>query len=229
MTKTKSHKLPQTLTVVGLTVAVLALVALVGGGMAGWFTVAVPAQAQANTVKIEPAGATVPPAGSVDVAVVADAPALGLGSWDLDVTYDQAAVSVSTCVPHFAGVCAFSTPGTVDIIGFVGTPLTGEQTMATITFDVVGTEGQSSAVAITVVDFYDGIGDPLTPATTDGTVTIQTPTATPAAAEPPASLPSAGTSGPAQHQAAWPLIGALAAAGPLLAGVGLATRRRLGK
>ena len=221
------------------TVAGLALVALVVGVLAGWFAAAGPAQAEANTVRIDPASATVPPGGSVDLAVIADAPALGFGSWDLDITYDQAVVNVTACVPHPSGGCAFATAGRVDVIGFVGTALTGEQTLATISFSAIGTEGQSSAVAITVVDFNDGNGDPTSPATTGGT--IQAPpapagpglsTATPglsAPAEPPTALPSTGTSGPAQRQTLWLLIGVLTAAGTWLASAGLAASRRAGR
>jgi len=133
-------------------------------------------------------------------------PALGLGSWDLDILYDDTVVTATACTAGTGG-CSIATLGKVDILGFVGTPLTGVQTLGTITFSAVGTEGQSSPVTITVVDFNDGNGDPTSPATTNGTTTIQTSsltptltlTPTPAPTHPPTPTPvdtASGTVGP---------------------------------
>ena len=168
----------------------LAVIALVG--LAGWFA-AGQARAVPNTVFPDPVGATVPLAGSVDVAIITDSPdPLGLGSWDLNILYDDAVVTATSCTAYSAGGCStVIAPGEVRILGFVGLPLTGEQTLATITFLAVGVEGQSSPVIITVNDFNDGLGDPTNPGTTLGTITIQTPTPTPVPTAMPIPAPTA--------------------------------------
>ncbi len=169
---------------------VLAVIALVG--LAGWFA-ASQAQAVPNTVFPDPVGATVLPAGSVDVDIIADSPdPLGLGSWDLNILYDDAVVTATSCTPHPAGGCStIIAAGEVRIIGFVGTPLTGEQTLATISFLAVGAEGESSPVVITVTSFNDGLGASTDPGTTNGTITILTPTPTPVPTATPTPVPTA--------------------------------------
>jgi hypothetical protein len=177
------------LTAVGLALGALA---------AGWLASTTgPAQAESNTVWAEPASATVDAGGSATVNVIAEGPPLGpvpppgtpraggIGSWDVTVIYDETVVNATACArnPAGGGDCGFSAPGRVDVLGFVGMALEGQQILATITFDAVGAVGESTPIAITVNYFFDGNGDPTNPTATDGMITVQESSSAPTPVE----------------------------------------------
>ncbi len=195
---TSRYKPLLALTVVGLALAALA----------GWLASTTgPARAESNTVWAEPASATVATGGSVNVNIMAEGPPLGLvpppgtpraggiGSWDVTVTYDETVVNATACArnPAGGGDCGFSVPGVIQILGFVGMALEGQQNLATITFDAVGSEGDSTPIAITVNFFFDGNGDPTNPTATDGAITVQESSSAPAPDDTPTG--SAGPDG----------------------------------
>ena len=189
----KSYKL-----VPAITGLILVLAALAAFGLAGRLTGG-SVQAVPNTIVTDPASAVVPPGGSVVVAIMADSPnPLGLGSWDVNILYDDTVFTATSCTAHPAGGCStVLAPGEVRALGFVGLPLTGMQTLGTITFQAIGSEGESSPVVITVNDFNDGLGDPTNPGTTFGLIAIQSATPTPTGTlAPPTDTPVPPTNTP---------------------------------
>ena len=215
MTVSKSYR-----HVLGLGLAGLAL------GLAGWFATS-QAWADTNRVWIEPANVSVMPGGTVTMDVMVEvAPqegtppsaSGGLGSWDFNIGYDDEVLSAVTCTSITGGGCRTDlTPGEVRLLGFVGVAYEGVQTLGSITFDVIGKSGESSAVIINYTSFNNSNGDSQVADTVNGTVTIQQPpgsTSTPTEANPalpPASqieTPSAATAAPADGE---PLVTGTAA------------------
>lgn len=202
----------------------LGLVGAVMVALVGWLAVANPAQADPNHLKFDPASATVEPGGSVAVDVAAEAPAAGLGIWDLRVTYDASVVDATGCAGQSNCNLDFA-PDTVALNGFNAGGLSGEQVLATITFTAIGDAGDSSAVSISVVNFGDPDAQETSPTVTGGTITIAapaepTPTATPAVVPPTGGTPP-DSSGPA----GWLLVGIIALGVALIGSAAWATRR----
>ena len=161
---------------------VLAVIAL--AAVAGWFATN-SAQAVLNDVSVDPASTTEPPGVSVTVSIKTEIAAQsgipptatgGLGSWDAGIFYDDTVVTAMACTSIAGGGCIITTSGQVDMLGFVGTAYSGVLTLGTITFDLIGTDGESSPVAITVNSFNNANGDPIGPTTTDGVINIEVAT-----------------------------------------------------
>ena len=109
----------------------------------------------------------------------------GIISFDAVITFNSAvlnAVSVAAgAVPAGWSITANTgVAGQVNISGFNATPLSGSGTLLDITFNVVGTNGSTSA--LTLSSFMFNEGDP-SATTTNGTFTVSSvpPTATPTA------------------------------------------------
>ena len=183
----------------------LALAVLVGS-VIGFAVVPESANAAANSLRVSPASAPVQPGGNVTLGIVAEAPAAGLGAWDLRVSFDDSIIqltnpgtpctgALSTCnllLPGVSGCPAGSDP-CVGVNGFNANGLLGTQTLASIQFTAIGAAGQSSNVDITVKDFTDPPGDPTNPGITNGLVTIQAttaPTPTPTLTPTPTATPT---------------------------------------
>ncbi len=140
-----------------VTMAVAALSA--GGG-----------QAAANSVRIEPAAATIAPGGEVAVALAAEVPD-GLGAWSVTVSYDRAVVHLTDCAGR--SFCNEPSPGVVSIAGFSATGISGSQVLQTLTFGAVGGAGTSTALQLEVLTWEDANGPILAqPATTPGSITV---------------------------------------------------------
>jgi hypothetical protein len=167
--------------------------------LVAWFAVVGGAHAADGAVAISPASQTVAPGGTVSVNVSATAPAANLGAWDLNVTYDPAVLSFTTCDSDISTSCTGS-QGTIRIAGAATSQagLTGTQNLGTLHFNVVGAAGTSSTLGITITDFADGPANSVTPATTNGSVTVAAPTPTPSPAPTasptpvPSTLPQTG-------------------------------------
>lgn len=214
----------------------LGLVGAVMVALVGWLASTDSAQADPNHVLIDPASATVEPGGSVAVDVLADAPAAGLGSWDLRVTYDASVVDATGCAGQSNCNLDFA-PDTVALNGFNAGGLSGEQTLATITFTAIGDAGDSSAVTISLVAFRDPDDAETSPTVTSGSITIAapatatpTPTAAPTAtpeATPEALPPTGGTPPDSSGPGGWLLAGIIALGVAVMASGAWATRRLL--
>ncbi len=148
--------------------------------------VAPPGGATGNAGSITVGSATVANTGDeASVVVSAEAPAgSGIGFWEFEITYDEAALGTPTCSP-IQGGCAVNPGETIGIIrlaGFTGDPagLTGTVELATITADAGVAAGECSDLTIsTVTDFGDQDGEDLSPALGAGEICV-------AAATPPA-------------------------------------------
>jgi hypothetical protein len=154
-----------------------------------------PARAAPNSVRIEPAIATVTAGGSVNVSLTAEAPALGFDSWIIDVSYDGAVADVTGCQPYPPpeGACLvdITAPNTVRAAGQVNeASITGTVSLANITFQALGSEGQCSNLIVNVVSFADAEDIQLNPTPTNGQIVIgaactaSTPTPPPPTATP---------------------------------------------
>jgi hypothetical protein len=86
-----------------------------------------------------------------------------LGAWTADIAYDPAAVSVVSCTPAAGSLCNTSfAPGVVRIVGASASGLSGNQNLATITFERKG-GGPPSALRVATVELADSTGAPLPP------------------------------------------------------------------
>ena len=124
--------------------------------------IAPPGGATGNAGSITVGSATVDNTGDeASVVVTAEAPAgSGIGFWEFEITYDEAALGTPTCSP-IQGGCAVNpgaTSGIIRLAGATGLPegLTGTVELATITADAGVAAGECSDLTISkVTDFGD--------------------------------------------------------------------------
>ena len=141
--------------VILLPILAVAIVALLAPG-------SVPnASASAHTVRIGSLSLNLGEQAAVDLEALSIA-SPSLGSWTIDIVYDPASISVVGCTAEPAGssVCnpAFGEDA-VRVAGFTGGTLTGDLTLATITFACYR-EGAGN-LTVLVRDFIDATpGDP---------------------------------------------------------------------
>ncbi|HEV8573270.1 MAG TPA: hypothetical protein VGR43_01040, partial [Dehalococcoidia bacterium] len=142
--------------------------------MAAWLALAAPAQGAPNSVQIEPAAASVQAGGTVTVSLVAEAPSAGLDGWEIDVQYDNALLNAAACASHPKGLCDkdFSS-GTVRSSGNPDETLTGQLTLAAISFQATGPAGQCSSLTVQAVTFVDPEDAATSPVVNDGEICIQ--------------------------------------------------------
>lgn len=216
-----------------------------------WLAAANLSEAVPNSVSIEPSEATVAPAGSVTLALVAEPPAAGLAAWVVEVAFDPSVIASETrqCDPldtppgstGAIGCEAVDTDAdglddTLKAFGAVifsegGGGLEERAVLGAITFHAVGSAGQCSQLTVTVVDFRDPRSQPSNPLVSDGEICIEalatpTPTAAPPAATPEA-LPATGNTGAeGSGLGRWGLVGVIALAAALT-GSGAWIARRL--
>ncbi len=164
----------------------------------------------------------------------------GLGAWEIGIVYDPALVTPTSCSPQQGGVCNLSfASNQIRVVGASGSGLTGDTTLANITFQCGDSEGTSplTLVVSVLADATPGGPQPISADIANGSVTCTDiagpaaqPTAStddeePAATEAPAvSLPESGSGGAGGGSAiAW-LTAVLASTG-LIAIVSLGTLR----
>ncbi len=169
--------------------------------------------------------------GTVDLSALGIGSA-GLGAWEIGILYDPALVTPTTCSPQQGGVCNLSfTSNQIQVVGASGSGLTGDTTLANITFQCGSSEGTSplTLVVSVLADATPGGPQPISADIANGSVTCTDiagpapqPTsstdddAEPTATEAPAvSLPETGSGGSGGGSAiAW-LIAVLASTGLL--------------
>jgi hypothetical protein len=182
----------------------------------GAFLVVAQVSAVSGTLGIS--SPTIAPGGTGTADLRSNVPAPGLGAWTVDITYDPAVVTVSSCAPAQGGVCNPNfAANKVRITGASANGLIGDTSLGTITLHMVAATaaacGAASPLSLAASVFADAtIGNPqnITMASpTNGTVTC-------AAAAPTAViLGPTGTGGPSSGSSSdWLIVG--------LAGVGLA-------
>lgn len=146
--------------------------------------------------------------GTVDLSALGIGSA-GLGAWEIGIVYDPALVTPTSCSPQQGGVCNLSfTSDQVRVVGASASGLTGDTTLANITFQCGSSEGTSplTLVVSVLADATPGGPQPISADIANGSVTCTDvagpqPTAstddeepTPTAA-PVVSLPGTGSGG----------------------------------
>lgn len=159
-------------------------------------------------VRVQPGSLTLAAGGSGVVAVEAIAPAGGLGSWTVDLTYNPALVRPSGCAPGTASACnpAYA-PNRVRMSGAAIPGLTGVPVLASITFAAVGAPGASSALTVTTVAFSDSNGTAVTPTLGHGSITIDGSSSATVSVQPQALMLAPGGSGAVAVEATGPAAG----------------------
>lgn len=201
---------------------VVALVALAAFGMVAGTAEAAPDVVSVDSIEVE-----VGREGTVSVRA-SDIAAPGLGVWTVDISYDTSVVDFVACVGDNGTICGpqFG-PQTLRVTGASAAGLTGEATLAVVTFACVQEGVSELSISVDVwgqpsIDFGES------PEIENGAVRCvepSTPEATATAA--PLSLPPTGTGASRGGSAIVWSIAVLAAAGAAL--VGSAALRRKGR
>jgi hypothetical protein len=169
--------------------ALLALgLALIARGQFAWGAVGA-------TVRVD--SASVSAGGSVTVGLDAlSVPTPGVAAVTIDVQYNNTVVDATACTQSSGGlVCNVNyAPDKVLVTGASAYGVTGNITLAEITFRAIGQPGQCSALDVQIVTFADPNGEPISVSAQDGQICISgptTPTPQPTASpEPTAPGPS---------------------------------------
>ncbi len=131
-------------------------------------------QAYAQSEAVSVGSATINPgaSNSVDVQSINIA-SPGLGAWEIGITYDPSVVTPLSCSESSGSVCnANFASNRVQIVGASAGGLTGDATLASITFECI-TEG-TSVLAISLDVFADateGGPQPISPGIQNGLIT----------------------------------------------------------
>lgn len=170
------------------------------------------------------------PGGTVTVQVKASATAPGIGTVNVDVTYDSSLVSLTGCElgGDLLGFCNPNFgPNTARLVGASATGVSGDVVIGKLTFQAGQTEGVAN-LTVTVNQLTDPEAAPLTVTPTNGTITIAQPTPTPVPETPTPAPTAAATPTPTATPAQLPETGGPAGDGSstlavwLLAALGLA-------
>jgi hypothetical protein len=114
--------------------------------------------------------AVVAPGGIVTVALTTEAPAEGLGAWDVTVQYDPFVLEPVDCEAHAGGLCAVLPA--VRVVGADFPGLSGVTNLAHITFKALAPIGKCSALTPLVGIWTDPLSIPLQPLVSGGTVCV---------------------------------------------------------
>ena len=101
--------------------------------------------------------ADVPPGGAVAVELNMVAPEPGLGSYAIDVVYNDSAVVLASCQSMLGGCNKVYGEGIVRIVGVPFSPIVGERTLATLVFEKTG--GGNTDLDLQAANLYDGAGE----------------------------------------------------------------------
>jgi len=185
-------------------------------------------QASAVSGTLTVSSPNIAPGGTGTVELTSNVPTPGLGAWTIDVAYDPAKLTPSTCAPAQGGVCNPNyehNGGATDLVRITGASasgLIGSTSLGTITFSAAaGCSGTTPLTATTNVFADATIGAPanITVTITSGAVNCAPATVAPTATKAP-DLVIVG-SGPGGSDSSNWLIVALAGAGlAALAGYG---------
>lgn len=153
--------------------------------------------AQAPTVSVGSTTIAVGGQGSVALQAL-DMAAPGLGAWSMNIVYDPGVVTQVGCTPQSGSVCNPNfAADTIRVTGASAGGLEGDTTLATFAFRCtsVGTSALTLSVD-TLADATPGSPQPITAATTNGSVTCQEPPTPPSPPPPTATQPPGPTPTP---------------------------------
>ena len=175
-------------------------------------------QAFAQSEAISVGSATINPGASnnVDVQSV-NIGSPGLGAWEIGITYDASVVTALSCTESSGSVCnANFGSDRVQVVGASAGGLTGDATLASITFECI-TEG-TSVLAVSLDLFADatiGSPQPLSPEIQNGLITCTDAGGVPAGPSTPrptstpvvTTLPDSGTGTGGSATLNWTIVG----------------------
>lgn len=156
-----------------------------------------------STVSVSPSSTTVAPGGTASIAVTASAPAAGIGSWEVEVLYNPADVSVSSCtaLPSGGATCnpTYHNQGVVYIAGMDVNGLSGNATLANIKFQASSSASGTIPLTVKVLQFTDPSGAAINSQTSNGAIVVQAPSSSGGSAPSSggSSVPPSGSSAPA--------------------------------
>ena len=127
-----------------------------------------------SEVKFSIDGASIFAGGTAKVTLRVESAAPGIGAYTVDVSYSQAVVDVTECVPHLSGICNEDlAPGTIRVTGVSVGGLISEVLLASITFGAAaGAEGCSD-ILLDVVEATGPDGSGLATAANDGEICVE--------------------------------------------------------
>jgi len=82
--------------------------------------------------------ASVPPGGAAAVELNLVAPAPGLGSYAIDITYNDSVAGIASCQSLLGSCNKLYGEGVIRIVGVAFAPMIGEKTLATLVFETTG-------------------------------------------------------------------------------------------
>ena len=174
----------------------LILMALVGMAALGSLWAAAPASADSPATasvgidhnggapNINAGPAMVVEGGSVNVDVVSQATAPGLGAWAIDVEFDQSVVDATSCTTNLSWgqVCnpnfmpSFPDPGPDNFARTVGAEddgVIGTVRLSTFTFEATGSAGECSTLTVTAPELFDRYSEPIvSPTVSNGQICV---------------------------------------------------------
>lgn len=117
--------------------------------------------------------AVVPPGGAAAVELNLVAPEPGLGSYAIDVVYDDSVADLASCQSLLGGCNKVYGKGVVRIVGVPFAPMVGERTLATLVFETTG--GGTTALDVQATNLFNPDGDDLSGGAdiTDGSIEAQ--------------------------------------------------------
>jgi hypothetical protein len=180
-------------------------------------------QASAVSGTLTVSSPNIAPGGTGTAELTANVPSPGLGAWTVDITYDPAKVTVSSCAPAQGGVCNPHYSATsVRITGASANGLIGSTSLGTITFSAAASCSGTTPLTATTNVFADAtIG---APATIDVTITSGSVNCAPATVAPTAttapSLVVTGAGPGSSDSSNWLIVGLVGAGLAALAGYG---------
>lgn len=114
------------------------------------------------------------PAGdTTSVTLSVYAPTSGVGAWTVDLAYNPSVIQPVSCSAQNGSLCNLSyANGILRVTGASMSGLSGQATLAVLTFKAEGTAGSSSPLTVTVPTLSDPAGNPLAAKAESGTVDV---------------------------------------------------------
>ena len=94
--------------------------------------------------------------------MVADAGSTRLGAWTVEIQYDATAMKVATCTGENGSLCnPDAAAGVIRITGASAAGLTGQRTLAAMSFEPAGKVARAQKPTLTIGTLTDAEGNPL--------------------------------------------------------------------
>jgi len=129
-----------------------------------------------NGYSLTMGSAVVPPDSAVAVELNLVAPEPGVGSYAIDIRFDDSVVDLASCQSLLGGCNKVYGAGLVRVVGIPFAPMVGEKTLATLVFEATG-NGETT-LDVQATNFFDSNGDDIARGTDieDGSIQAHSPT-----------------------------------------------------